>query len=96
MVNVVALTLDGGQHVLVEVDDDASGGVSRSEQLVSQAGGALREAFERVQPTLLAALASIQQGSEAPTEVSLQFGIKFSATAASEATCTITADWRRD
>jgi Trypsin-co-occurring domain 1 len=94
MVNVVALTFDGGDNVLVEIDDDTTGEVSRSEQLVSQAGVALREAFERVCPTLQAALATIRAGSEAPTEVSVQFGMKISATARSEATCIITAAWR--
>ena len=89
MVNVVALSLDGGDNVLVEVD----GGIDRTGALVSEAGGALREAVERVRPTLQAALAHLRGGSEPPTDLTIQFGLKVSGAADSEATCTITANW---
>jgi hypothetical protein len=88
MVNVVALTLDDGDNVLVEVD----GGLDRSGSLVIEAGGALREAVEKVRPTLQAALANLRNGAEPPTDVTIQFGVKVVGTA-SEARCTITANW---
>ena len=88
MVNVVALTLDGGDNVLVEVD----GGLDRSGSLITEAGGALREAVERVRPTLQAALANLRNGAEPPTDVTIQFGVTV-AGSASEARCTITANW---
>jgi hypothetical protein len=89
MVNVVALTLDDGDNVLVEVD----GGLDRSGNLVTEAGGALREAVEKVRPTLQAALANLRNSAEPPNDVTIQFGFTVRAGTASEARCTITADW---
>lgn len=88
MVNVVALTLDDGDNVLVEVD----GGLDRSGSLIVEAGGALREAVEKVRPTLQAALANLRNGAEPPTDVTIHFGVMVAGTL-SEARCTITADW---
>jgi hypothetical protein len=89
MVNVVALTLDDGDNVLVEVD----GGLDRSGSLVVEAGGALREAVAKVRPTLQAALANLSSGAEPPTDVTIQFGLKVTGGTAAEARCTITANW---
>ena len=89
MVNVVALTMDDGNNVLVEVD----GGLDRSGSLVTEAGGALREALEKVRPTLQAALANLRNGAEPPTDVTIQFGFTVTGGASSEARCTITANW---
>jgi hypothetical protein len=89
MVNVVALTLDDGDNVLVEVD----GAVGRSGNLITEAGGALREAVEKVRPTLQAALANLRNSAEPPNDVTIQFGFTVSGATASEARCTITANW---
>ena len=78
---VVRFENDGGQGLLVEVDDDAYGvaKVSRADDAIIEAGMRLDEALARTRPTIRAVIEAIQD--LAPHEYEIEFGLKLNAEA---------------
>ncbi len=102
---VVAMPLDEGGSVLVEISDndtDADGieRVGRTRDAATSASQTLQAALRQVKPAVRAVLAGVQDMVERPDKVAVQFGIKFTASAgvvvakaASEANFTVIVEW---
>lgn len=99
---VVRFEGDGGQGLLVEVDDDAYGvtKVSRADDAIIEAGERLDEVLARTRPTIRAVVEAIRD--LAPDEYEVEFGLKLNAEAgvivaktAMEGHFTMKLAWRR-
>ncbi|MGH3902577.1 MAG: CU044_2847 family protein [Pseudonocardiaceae bacterium] len=99
---VVRFEGDGGQGLLVEVDDDAYGvaKVSRGGDAMIEAGQRLDEVLAQTRPTIRAVVEAIRD--LAPDEHEIEFGLKLNAEAgvivaktAMEGHFTMKLTWRR-
>jgi len=81
---IIEYPLQDGTSVLIEVADDGQQGNWRdasTETVLSRANDTLESAIERVKPAAQAIISRLSTLSERPTEIELEFGIKFSAQA---------------
>lgn len=77
---MIEVPLDDGEHIFVEVDDDA--GVvkaGRPGEVAAKAAQSLESALESVAPTARAVLAKVREAG--PQQVTVEFGVKLSAEA---------------
>ncbi|MCZ7373772.1 MULTISPECIES: CU044_2847 family protein [unclassified Micromonospora] len=102
MTHVVAMPVDGGETVLIEVSDDRTGieRVGRPGEVVRTAGETLQQALARVRPAAEAVLDSVRGMAKTPDRVTVEFGIKLTAEAgvvvartATEANFAVTVEW---
>jgi hypothetical protein len=106
MTRVVAMPLEDGETVLVEVGDTHTAGierVGRAGESVRIAAETLEHAMSRARPAAAAVLASMRALPQPPSKIVVEFGIKLTAEAgvviarvASEANFAITVEWSAD
>ena len=105
MAQLIEYAVDGGQSVVVQVDDSAAGPVTRGiggQSITIRASQTFEEAISRVRPAAEAVVAQLQSLASAPDEVEVQFGLTLSAeagafiaAASTEANFKISLKWRR-
>lgn len=103
MVELVAVPLDSGGVIVVEMDHAQAGVVKagRAGQIVGTAAQSLEAALESVTPAVQSILAKLRQSR--PREVTVEFGLMLTAEAgaviaktASGCHLTVTLRWERD
>jgi hypothetical protein len=102
---LVKMDLADGGSVLVEVEDAASGHVTRggrAESLVTDAGDTLEHALDQLGPIVKGVVSRLREAADWPDEVTVEFSIKLSADAnviiartAGEANFRISMSWSR-
>jgi hypothetical protein len=102
---LVAVPLDGADHIVMEIDGDIEGGVVRSArpgEVVATVAESFDAALDRLRPLTRAIVARLRDVTEGPGEVSVEFGFKMSleagmivARSASEANFAVTLRWNR-
>ncbi len=104
MTQVVAMPLDGGGSVWVEVAEEPGNlqHVGRGADVVHDASETLQQALARVRPAATAIRDSLRDMAEPPDRVGVDFGIKLTAEAGvviarakSEANFTVRLEWNR-
>jgi hypothetical protein len=81
MASLVAITFDGGDQVVMEVDDDPSDGVVRAArpgEILTVAGTTVDAALERLRPLARTIVGRLRALPEPPDEIAVEFGIKAS------------------
>jgi prefoldin subunit 5 len=105
MGRLVEFPLDDGSYVLVEVEEPENDGLRRvgREEVVERATQTFDEALDKIRPASEAILKRLQTLSQAPDEITVEFGLKLSAEAGAfvcsgkvEANYTVTLKWKRD
>lgn len=104
MASLVAVPLDGGGVVVVEMDEPPTGGVvkaTRPGEVVGQAAASLESALTGIVPAARSVLARLREAG--PEEVTVEFGVKLTAEAgaviartAGECNLKVTLHWDRD
>jgi Trypsin-co-occurring domain 1 len=103
MVELVAVPLENGGVIVVEMDHAQAGVVKagRPGQIVGKAAQTLEAALESVTPAVQSVLASLRQAG--PREITVEFGLTLTAEAgvviakaASGCHLTVTLRWKRD
>jgi hypothetical protein len=101
---LVAVPLEEGEAILVEVDDTGDGIVraARPGEVVATLNESFEAALARLQPLAQAIVSRFRDLAERPDEVGVEFGVKLSADAglvvahsSGEANFKITLQWRR-
>jgi hypothetical protein len=103
---LVEFSLADGASVLVEVRDGAPDGPVtrglRQEEVVEQTGHTFEHAIGRIQPAAQAIIDKLRSMSDAPDEVSVEFGLELSAeagafiaSASTAANFKVSLTWRR-
>jgi hypothetical protein len=97
---------DGGPPILVEVDGDHAGRVTRggrAADAVIEAGSSLEQALAGLGPAIKGIVAQVRAGAGWPDEVGIEFAVKLSADAnviiarsGAEANFTISLKWSRE
>ena len=105
MSQLVKMDLADGGSVLVEVEDAASGPVTRGGRagdLVRDASGTLEQALDQLGPVVRGVVTKLREAADWPDEVTVEFSIKLSADsnviiarAAGEANFKISMSWSR-
>ena len=106
MPELVRFPLEGGGHVLVEVEEMAPGpvtrGMGRDDAITDRASTTFEEAAASVTPAAQALVTKLKGLHDAPDEISLEFGVQLSAEAgafiakvATEANFRISMSWKR-
>ena len=106
MKRVLSYPLEAGGSVLIEVDDDSGGGVTRGlrpDELAEKIGGSFEAALATVGPAALAVVSKVRNLADAPEGVEVEFGLKFGgqagafiASASTEAQFRIKMVWKRE
>ncbi len=78
---LVEYDLADGGHVLVEVDDPLTGNRPVSRALADRAKESFESAVAQVKPAVDVLMAQLRDLTRQPDDVSLEFGIKFTAEA---------------
>jgi hypothetical protein len=103
MVELVAVPLDGGGVIVVEMEQDQAGVVKagRPGQIVGKAAQTLEAALESVAPAAQSILAKLRQAR--PHEITVEFGLTLTAEAgaviaktASGCHLKVTLGWEQD
>jgi hypothetical protein len=103
MAELVAVPLDSGGEIVVEMDDAPTGVVKagRPGQIVGKAAQTLEAALESVTPAAQSILAKLRQAG--PHEITVEFGLTLTAEAgaviaktASGCHLNVTLRWERD
>ena len=104
MSQLVRMDLADGGSVLVEVEDAASGHVTRGRagDLVTDAGSTLENALDQLGPIVKGVVTRLREAADWPDEVTVEFSIKLSADAnviiartAGEANFRISMSWSK-
>lgn len=107
MKRLLEFTLEDGNTIWVEVDEPETPGgaarVSRNDQkTVEKANQSFETALDKVKPTANAVIAKLRSLVDAPDEISVEFGLKFSAeagvvlaSAGIEANYKVTLKWQK-
>ncbi|HSU05041.1 MAG TPA: CU044_2847 family protein [Acetobacteraceae bacterium] len=102
MTKLVRFRLEGGDSVIVQVDDQESGPVPAASpgEIAAKAAMTFEQATSKLGPIARAVLAQVE--NLGPDETSVELGLKFSAEAgvilaksAAEGTCKITIKWKK-
>ena len=103
MTQLIEYAVDGGQSMVVQVEDSAAGPVTRGiggQSITIRASQTFEDAISRVRPAAEAVVAQLQSLASAPDEV--EFGLALSAeagafiaAASTEANFKISLTWRR-
>jgi Trypsin-co-occurring domain 1 len=103
MAQFIEYAVDGGQSIVVQVEDSAAGPVTRGiggQSITARASQTCEDAISRVRPAGEAVVAQLQSLASAPDEV--EFGLTLSAeagtfiaAASAEANFKISLTWRR-
>jgi Trypsin-co-occurring domain 1 len=104
---LIEYPLNDGSSVLVEVDEEARGGVVRrggpSEVVAEKVTQTFETALEKIRPAAVELIAQFRNLSAPPQIAVVEFGVKLSAEAgafiasvATEANFKVTLTWRRD
>jgi hypothetical protein len=101
----ISFAVSGNPDVVIDVDEDVAGVVPAAiepGEIVRKAAHSLDEAMSTIRPVIATAIAQCRTLAEVPDEVSISFGLKFSADfgaivakAGGEASVVINATWRR-
>jgi hypothetical protein len=108
MRRLVEFPLEGGGSVLVQVETDAAGPVTRGpgdrrdrHAVAEQARQTFEQAVARVQPAAQALVSRLRALADAPEEIGVEFGLELSAeagafiaAASSTANFKVTLTWR--
>ncbi|MBB2948920.1 class 3 adenylate cyclase [Actinoplanes lutulentus] len=102
MTDVVAMPLDGGGTVFVEVSAAPGSleNVGRTTEIIGKASETLEQALAQIRPAAEAIRDSVRSLAEPPDRVSVEFGVKVTAEAGvvvaratSEANFTVKMEW---
>jgi hypothetical protein len=106
MSELLAFTTDDGSSILVEVDDQGGGRVTRGGRAVDavvDAGSSLEQALAGLGPAIKGIVTQLRAAADWPDEVEIAFGVKLSVDAnaiiartGAEANFTISLRWSRD
>ena len=83
MKQLIEVPLNDGSSVIVEVEETESEGVVRAGrgEVIAKAAQTLEAALDRVRPTASVVIAKLRDLAVTPSEISVEFGLKFSAKA---------------
>ena len=106
MKQLVEFPLEGDGILLVEVDAPEPGGGTRRSmrpsEVTERATQTFEEAIGKVRPVAEAVIAQLRTLADPPTQVTTEFGLKFTAAAgvvlastAVEGNCKVTVTWTR-
>jgi hypothetical protein len=105
MVYLVAVPLESGGSIVMEVDEPAGSGVVRSArpgELIAALDGTFEAALQRLQPVAQAIIERFRNAAESLDEVGVEFGLKMSVEAGmviahtgGEANFAVTLRWKR-
>jgi Trypsin-co-occurring domain 1 len=103
---LIEYPLKDGSSVMVEVDEEARGGVVRrgaTSDVAEKATQTFETALERIRPAAVELIAQFRNLREPPQIAVVEFGVKLSAEAgafiasvATETNFMVTLTWRRD
>lgn len=106
MKRLVEYPLNDGSSVVVEVDEEARGGVVRrgaASDVAEKVTQTFETALEKIRPAAVELIAQFRHLREPPHIAVVEFGVKLSAEAgafiasvATEANFKVTLTWRRD
>jgi hypothetical protein len=104
MKRLISYPLEAGGSVLIEVEDGIAGPVTRGlhpSDVVETIGGSLETALEAIGPAAVAVSSKFRSFVDAPEDVEVEFGLKFSgqagafiASASTEAQFKIKMVWK--
>jgi hypothetical protein len=84
MAQLIEYAVGGGQPILVQVEDAATGPVTRgigAQPIVSRASQTFEDAISRVRPAAEAVVAQLRGLGTVPDEIRVEFGLALSAEA---------------
>ena len=84
MAQLLELSVQDGSTVLVEVDEVASGPVTRggrAQNAVIEAGASLEQVLGKLGPTLSGIVTQVRNAVDRPDEVQIEFAVKLSTDA---------------
>ena len=104
MKRLVSFPLEAGGNVLIEVEEEAGGSVTRGlrpSDVVEAAGNSFEAAIEVIKPAAVAVVSKLRNFADAPEDVEVEFGLKFTgqagafiASASTEAQFRVKIVWR--
>jgi hypothetical protein len=104
MKRLISYPLDAGDSVLIEVEDATGGGVTRGlhpSDVIETVANSFEAALEAIKPTAVAVASKFRGFVDAPEDVEVEFGLKFSgqagafiASASTEAQFRIKMVWK--
>ena len=106
MKRLISVPLAAGGSVLLEVEEEAGTAVTRglhAGEVAEAAGNSFEAAFSAIRPAVLAVANTLRDLPDAPKEIEVEFGVKFSgqagafiASASTEAQFRIKMAWKRE
>lgn len=80
MTQLLGLELEEGGSILVEVEEEARGPVTRGRpaEAVTQAGESLQQVLGRLGPAVKGIVSELRAAADWPEEVEIEFGVKLS------------------
>jgi hypothetical protein len=81
---LVSYPLEGGDSVLIEVEDSAGASVTRglhADQVIETVGNSFEAAIEAIKPAAAAIAGKFRDFAGAPEDVEVEFGLKFTGQA---------------
>jgi hypothetical protein len=105
MTQLIEYAVGDGQSILVQVEDAATGPVTRgigAQSIATRASQTFEDAISRVRPAAEAVVAQLRGLATAPDEIGVEFGLALSAeagafiaAASTEANFKVSLTWRR-
>jgi hypothetical protein len=105
MKRLVEFPLEGGNSILVEVDEPEAEGVVRAArpgEIAERALQTFETALQKIQPAAIVIIDHLRKLSDPPDQVNVEFGVKLSAgagavlaSAGAEANYKVTLSWKR-
>jgi hypothetical protein len=81
---LISFPLEAGGNVLIEVEEDAAGPVTRglhSSEVIETVGNSFEAALEVIKPAAVAVASKFRNFADAPESVEIEFGLKFAGQA---------------
>ncbi len=104
MKRLISMPLEAGGNVLIEVEEEAGGEVTRGRhpsEAIETVGTSFEAALEAIKPVAIAVGSKFRNFADAPEDVEVEFGLKFAgqagafiASASTEAQFRIKVVWK--
>jgi hypothetical protein len=81
---LISFPLEAGGNVLIEVEEEAGGAVTRGlrpSEVVETVGKSFEAAIEAIKPAAVAVATKLRNFADAPEDVEVEFGLKFAGQA---------------